>query len=90
MAWTETLLQLMHALLALAFVFLGVAAAYLISLEGRKFLQEMGWIEKSWTPWYPTIYDQMVAEKEAEKEAKRAANDNKIFQVVKEFRNGIA
>ena len=86
MAWTETLLQLMHALLALAFVFLGVAAAYLISLEGRKFLQEMGWIETPAAPPYQTIYDQMIAEQKA----KKATNDDKIFQVVKEFRNGIA
>ena len=86
MAWTETLLQLMHALLALAFVFLGVAAAYLISLEGRKFLQEMGWIETPEAPSYQTIYDQMIAEQKA----KKATNDDKIFQVVKEFRNGIA
>ena len=86
MAWTETLLQLMHALLALAFVFLGVAAAYLISLEGRKFLQEMGWIETAEAPTYQTIYDQMIAEQKA----KKATNDDKIFQVVKEFRNGVA
>ena len=86
MAWTETLLQLMHALLALAFVFLGVAAAYLISLEGRKFLQEMGWIKTPESPTYQTIYDQMIAEQKA----KKATNDDKIFQVVKEFRNGIA
>ena len=86
MAWTETLLQLMHALLALAFVFLGVAAAYLISIEGRLFLQEMGWIKTPEAPSYQTIYDQMIAEQKA----KKATNDDKIFQVVKEFRNGVA
>ena len=86
MAWTETLLQLMHALFVLAFVFVGVAAAYLISLEGHKFLQEMGWIKTPEAPSYQTIYDQMIAEQKA----KKATNDAKIFQVVKEFRNDIA
>lgn len=86
MAWTETLLQLMHALLVLAFVFIFGAAAYLISLEGRKFLQEMGWIKTPEAPSYQTIYDQMIAEQKAEK----ATNDGKIFQVVKEFRNDVS
>ena len=75
MAWTETLLQLMHALLALAFVFIGVAAAYLISIEGRKFLQEMGWIETPEAPQLRWItFDQRVNEQEV----KRAMNDDKI------------